>query len=165
MAWLRPETLMRSWILSPVGDMVPMQNCDNKIHWTLINSRIVVVPKLALIISCLLEVTRKLYGNRTGSQFCTNSDAHLFSTKLNFMDEVLFSYFLKIWNAFFYGRFFPNELGVESMVYPFCSCDFRCLKPQDTRWVIRYAFPKRKWWDRNDLPEVTVYRLEKGTNN
>lgn len=148
--------------LSPVRVLVPMQNRDNKIHWTLINSRIVAVPKLALIISCLLEVTRKLCGNRRGSQFCTNSHAHLFSTKLKCMDEVLFSYFL---NRRFYGCFFPNELGVESMVYPFCSCDFRCLKPQDMRWVIRYAFPKRKWWDRNDLPEVTVYRLEKGTNN
>lgn len=95
-----------------------MQNCDNKIHWTLINSSIVAVPKLELRISCLLEVTRKLCGNRTRSQFCTNADAHLFSTKLIFMDEVLFSYFLK---RRFYGGFFPNELGVESMVYPFCS--------------------------------------------
>lgn len=162
MAWLSPETLMRSWILSPVGEMVPMQNCDNKIHWTLINSRIIAVPKLALRISCLSEVTRKPCGNRTGSQFCTNADEYLFSTKLNFMDEVLFSYFLK---RRFYGGFFLNDLGVESMVCPFCSYDFRCLKPQDTRWVIRYAFPKRKWWDKNDLPEVTVYRLEKGTNN
>lgn len=131
--------------------MVPIQNCGNKIHWTLINSSIVAVPKLALTISCLLEVIRKCCGNRRGSQFCTSGDTDLFSTKLNFMDEVLFSYFLK---GRFYARFFClivcfcfvfNEFGVESMVYPFCSYDFRCLKPQDMRWVIRYAFPERKW--------------------
>lgn len=84
--------------------MVPIQNYGNKIHWTLINSRIVAVPKLALRISCLSEVIRKRCGNRTGSQFCTNDDAYLFSTKLNFMDEGLFSYFLK--RRFYGGIFF-----------------------------------------------------------
>lgn len=122
---------------------MPNQNCGNKIHWILINSSIVAVPKLALRISCLSEVIRNLCGNRRRSRFYTNGDAYLFSTKMNFMDEVLFSYFLK---TRFYGSiFFFNEIGVESMVYPFCSYGFRCLKPQDMRWVIRYAFPKRKW--------------------
>jgi len=28
--------------------MVPIQNCGNKIHWTLINSRTIAVPRVAL---------------------------------------------------------------------------------------------------------------------
>lgn len=82
---------------------MPIPNCGNEIHWTLINSRIVAVPRLALRISRLSGVIRKCR-SRIGSQFCTNDDAYLFSTKLNFMDEVLFSYFLKkeiLWRLFF----------------------------------------------------------------
>lgn len=95
---------MRSCILSPAGEMVPIPNCGDEIHWTLIYSRIVAVPKLALRISRLSGVIRKCCRNRVGSQFCTNGDVYSFSTKLNFMDEVLFSCFLKkeiLWRLFF----------------------------------------------------------------
>jgi len=95
---------------------VPNQNCGNKIHWILINSSIVAVPKLALRISCLSEVIRNLCGNRRRSRFYTNGDAYLFSTKMNFMDEVLFSYFLK---TRFYGSiFFLMKLELNQWSIP-----------------------------------------------
>lgn len=71
--------------------MVPIQKCWNEIHWTLDWSS----TQTGTWNFMSLGGHKETLWKQNRNQFCTNDDAYLFSTKLNFMDEVLFSYFLK----------------------------------------------------------------------